>query len=328
MGKNFNDSSKVLCINTMERISRLSLPMALRGGGNDGWVPKRGIYFQVYGPLSIISRSKYTYAFNKLFKDFTKLQDNWSEIEPIKKYYFVINDKYERLSKNFLSSVNTLRKGQEECDIAIITASNLEDYFLSLKPSDQKAVIETNTNSEERAPKIVHDFTEVLIGNLYLNYFPSINENLMGYSFSGRLHEALGNISQSLYLFQIPSEFEGLRNAAFEFIDRAKLLKSHFDSFEFCEYILRSHCFVKTKSWKRNRITDEQYTKFSTQNEEWEKTFEILHNNYAHTANLLFMEIRKYHNKNFLFWCDFNGVREFYFAKDQYYDVVDGYLEI
>lgn len=297
-------------------------------GGNDGWVPKRGIYFQVYGPLNIIAKNRFTYAYNKLLKDFNKLQDNWSKIEPIKKYYFVINDKYARLSKYFLTRVHVLNKRQEECEVAIITASNLEDYFLSLKLSDQKAVIETNTYPEERAPEIVHQFTEVLIGNLFLNSFPRINENLIAYSFSERLYEALDNITQSLSLFKIPSEFESLRESAFEFIDRTKLLKRHFDSYEFCTYILKSRSFVKIKSWKRNKISDDQYTKFSEQNEKWERDFRILHNNLAHAANLLFMEIRKYHDKNFLSWCDFEDTRKFYFAQDQYYDVVDGYLKI
>ena len=69
-------------------------PQGSKGdGGNDGFVPSAGHYFQVYGPID--PSSKITYAVKKLARDFSKLQTTWAESVPIQAFSFVFNDKYQ-----------------------------------------------------------------------------------------------------------------------------------------------------------------------------------------------------------------------------------------
>lgn len=65
-------------------------------GGNDGYIPSLGHYFQVYAPSSSdvtgsITQSSVNYATDKLEEDFQKLCSNWGEV---KHYSFVMNDRF------------------------------------------------------------------------------------------------------------------------------------------------------------------------------------------------------------------------------------------
>ncbi|WP_125925544.1 hypothetical protein [Halomonas aestuarii] len=51
-------------------------------GGNDGWIPSQGHYFQVYGPKPTTSISE-TVAVKKAVEDFDKLPEKWLDIKNI-----------------------------------------------------------------------------------------------------------------------------------------------------------------------------------------------------------------------------------------------------
>lgn len=60
-------------------------------GGNDGYRPDAGIYYQVYAPMN--PKEKEAYAAKKLKKNFQDLKTTWDQISKVKAYYFVFNDK-------------------------------------------------------------------------------------------------------------------------------------------------------------------------------------------------------------------------------------------
>ena len=55
-------------------------------GGNDGYRPSKGIYYQVYAPKN--PQEKEAEAARKLKKDFEKLKAEWDEISEIKLFCF------------------------------------------------------------------------------------------------------------------------------------------------------------------------------------------------------------------------------------------------
>ena len=57
---------------------------------NDGYIPSKGIYFQVYSPESIEARD----AISKIEEDLEGLMKYWDKICKVKEYNFVVNDKY------------------------------------------------------------------------------------------------------------------------------------------------------------------------------------------------------------------------------------------
>ncbi|MCT7023062.1 hypothetical protein M1743_23715, partial [Salmonella enterica subsp. enterica serovar Saintpaul] len=60
---------------------------------NDGFIKGQGVYYQVYAPED--ASNNVLAAVNKIKDDFEGLRDYWHDICPIKKYYFVLNDKYK-----------------------------------------------------------------------------------------------------------------------------------------------------------------------------------------------------------------------------------------
>lgn len=60
---------------------------------NDGWIESKNTYFQVYAPSNI--EKNINNAVNKLEADLEGLINKWNELCPVKKFYFVLNDKYK-----------------------------------------------------------------------------------------------------------------------------------------------------------------------------------------------------------------------------------------
>ena len=93
---------------------------------NDGYIPSKGIYFQVYAPEDI-SKSM-NKAVKKLESDFSGLLEEW---KGVKEYHFVINDKYKGVPPQL---AQVIQKIDEDYSIKadIWTVNKLEDLVLSL----------------------------------------------------------------------------------------------------------------------------------------------------------------------------------------------------
>ena len=111
------------------------MPPFAEDGGNDGWLPGHGIYFQCYGPFKS-AREQIRDFIKKIFKDTPKIIKNWDDKEKVKEYHFVWNTKFDTsISVPLLKAVNdafaALMK-RYGIKIELITAETLLEAFRTL----------------------------------------------------------------------------------------------------------------------------------------------------------------------------------------------------
>jgi len=128
-------------------------------GGNDGYVPSKGIYYQVYAPIK--PEESDSDAASKLKKDFEKkLKEKWESILDIKKYYFAFNDKYLGTTIKIKKALSELKEKNKNIKFNSFTAQDLEDVFFTLK-EEQILSLGFDVDST-KALKVVRDYLEKL----------------------------------------------------------------------------------------------------------------------------------------------------------------------
>lgn len=142
---------------------------------NDGFNDKTGEYYQVYGPEDI--KLKEDEANDKLEEDFKGLVKYWKQKSfVIKKYYFVVNDKYKGVYPTLHVKAKKLSK-KYKIDCTIYTAKNLEDNFLLLNESQITDIIGFLPNALEiESPN--YDVMHEVIKHLLKIEVPSILEQI------------------------------------------------------------------------------------------------------------------------------------------------------
>ncbi|NOU18059.1 MAG: hypothetical protein HOO91_10945 [Bacteroidales bacterium] len=98
---------------------------------NDGFIRSKGIFYQVFAPEDI-SKS-YPDAIVKLEKDFAGLVSQWN---PVKEFYFVVNDKYKGVNADANQTIANIVKDNSLIKGKILTAKDLERIVFEL-PDDQ-----------------------------------------------------------------------------------------------------------------------------------------------------------------------------------------------
>lgn len=99
-------------------------------GGNDGYIPEEGKYFQNYAPKN--PQDKDIAAAEKFKVDFEKLQNNWDEFTNIISYNFVFNDKYSGIGIKLAQAKAELEAQYPKIKFNIILPINLEHIALNL----------------------------------------------------------------------------------------------------------------------------------------------------------------------------------------------------
>lgn len=101
---------------------------------NDGFIRSVGTYYQVFAPEDIGNNKTIYDAVSKLETDFRGLVKNWDDVCKIKKFFFVINDKYAGIPAPVLEKVIELSNLDEFSEIAIglFSAKDLEKVFDTL----------------------------------------------------------------------------------------------------------------------------------------------------------------------------------------------------
>lgn len=105
-------------------------------GGNDGWIPSLGQYFQIYGPKPTTQWQPLD-AVNKAIADFKKLPEKWKNV---RKYSFVLNDRYCGIPGPIASALQKLGFDHNLDDASAVGTANLERLFMALE-EDQRQVI-------------------------------------------------------------------------------------------------------------------------------------------------------------------------------------------
>lgn len=99
--------------------------------GNDGWLPSSGTYFQVYAPEELHINT--ALAQKKIKDDFKKLKQYWQGITPIKRFYFVVNDKFAGVSPHIWRTLSDIQSGESLEAAAVYDTSTLERELFSLR---------------------------------------------------------------------------------------------------------------------------------------------------------------------------------------------------
>ncbi len=127
-------------------------------GGNDGYIPKEGIYYQVYAPKN--PEEKEAEAAKKLKDDFEKLKANWDQISEVKAYFFVFNDKDAGVSIEIERALAELRKENLGIAFGKLTPKDLEQIFFALT-EDQMLALGFDIDSKNSL-KIVSEYLSKL----------------------------------------------------------------------------------------------------------------------------------------------------------------------
>lgn len=98
---------------------------------NDGYIPSKGIYYQVYAPEKIDSKE----AIEKIENDLDGLMSYWDSLCKVKEYNFVMNDKYKGAYPKINAKILEVGK-KYNIRAKLLLASQLENIFFQLKDED------------------------------------------------------------------------------------------------------------------------------------------------------------------------------------------------
>ncbi|MFM1573313.1 hypothetical protein EQF91_02685 [Helcococcus ovis] len=126
-------------------------------GKNDGFDKYTGTYYQVFAPEDLNKKGTIADGVEKLKKDFEGLYKKWNYVCPIRKYFFVANDKYEGVPA--LIHEMAIDLGKQSCysniDIEILGASDLENIFNSLDKFSKQDIV--GFIPEQSMPMVEYD---------------------------------------------------------------------------------------------------------------------------------------------------------------------------
>ena len=99
-------------------------------GGNDGYIPEEGKYFQNYAPEN--PQEKDSKAAKKFKEDFEKLKNTWDKFTEIQSYNFVFNDKQCGTGEKLREAKADLERLNPNITFEIVLPINLEKIVLNL----------------------------------------------------------------------------------------------------------------------------------------------------------------------------------------------------
>jgi len=124
--------------------------------GNDGWQPSSGTYYQVYAPEELSTNTET--AQTKVKEDFKKLKQYWEKITPIRRFYFVLNDKFKGVSPHIWKTLSEIKSTENLDDSGIYDTAALENDLFSLNDDQICSVLEVspalNFPNEEDQKKV------------------------------------------------------------------------------------------------------------------------------------------------------------------------------
>lgn len=109
-------------------------------GGNDGWIEDEGAYYQVYAPEATTINPE-SYAQKKIIEDFQKLKTHWNDVVPVRKFYFVFNNRFKPASADLQKVMAQLKKEYKLEDARIFETSDLLDWFNHMEESAKIQIV-------------------------------------------------------------------------------------------------------------------------------------------------------------------------------------------
>jgi hypothetical protein len=105
---------------------------------NDGCVPSKGIYYQVYAPED--SDKSYMQTIDKVERDFTGLLKHYTP-SAIKTYYFVVNDKYKGVHPDISLVMERIKQDNGLEEAKILCAKDLENIIFKLADDEILTIV-------------------------------------------------------------------------------------------------------------------------------------------------------------------------------------------
>ena len=126
-------------------------------GGNDGWIPGKGHYLQLYGPKPTTVLDPVS-ALGKALTDFNKLTTTGKWLD-VRRFSFVLNDHFHGVPAPLVSELQKLKQAKSLEEAGCVGAGQLEQMFMQLSddlremivggiPSDQPTFISANAVGE------------------------------------------------------------------------------------------------------------------------------------------------------------------------------------
>ena len=147
---------------------------------NDGYIPEKGIYYQVYAPIE--PTTKYNEALKKAKEDFEGLIKKWDNVL---EYYFVFNDKYNNAPAIMYDELDEIKTKYDLENTDIILAKHLEDILFSLdddKIMDIIGFLPSNIEEINLDFSILHEVVEYIMkkssSNKEIIDYPDWNEKI------------------------------------------------------------------------------------------------------------------------------------------------------
>lgn len=103
---------------------------------NDGYNPKKGIYYQVYAPERVNTKE----ALEKMEGDLEGLFEFWDDICPVKEYNFLINDKYLGVYPDINSKIIELGN-RYKIKTNLLLAKDLENMYMKLEYEEMVEIV-------------------------------------------------------------------------------------------------------------------------------------------------------------------------------------------
>ena len=152
-------------------------------GGNDGYRPRDGIYYQAYAPKN--PNEKEAEAARKLKKDFQNLKTNWDEISKIKLFYFVFNDKGAGVSIKLENALAELKNNNGNIEFEMLLPKDLEGIFLKLENDEILALgFDVDSTKALQIARENLDKLEIELdrdnGNFVLKTLENIKQSILG----------------------------------------------------------------------------------------------------------------------------------------------------
>nr|VFK16154.1 MAG: hypothetical protein BECKLFY1418C_GA0070996_102119 [Candidatus Kentron sp. LFY] len=107
-------------------------------GGNDGWVPGKGWYYQIHGPKPGNEKENLKGKVEKIRKDFHKLTEQWGNVN---RYYFVLNDRYTGIPAPVAQALQALKDKETIEDARAIGGGDLEKMFMELPREQRESIV-------------------------------------------------------------------------------------------------------------------------------------------------------------------------------------------
>jgi hypothetical protein len=108
---------------------------------NDGYIQKRGAFFQVHAPEDPASAPAVTKAIKKAKADFQGLLAYWGNICRVREYFFVYNDKYHGSFPEIEETLADLKTTYHLDHCAPVLAKDLEDRLFRLRDDEMVGII-------------------------------------------------------------------------------------------------------------------------------------------------------------------------------------------